>query len=284
MTKYKKFDEKTWRGFGKSLLKEKGSEKQKEFLKICKSGKADFLNYISNESNIIEGETVKFTYQFSEAEFRNPPKDTQKIIWNKFKDVPIEEKCSFGFWGYTIISMIEDNLIKPDYLSSGLNGVTKTGVYVIDQALGSQSNNLGPIDVCVRRILRSMCNPAARGKRILFNDFYLGRAYWRWHWSQKMSEFISLEFEEILEILDEDYYPIFAAKMHTGKSYIGSKKVLGGLLLYLKKLKNKQKMTSKNLGEIIDRISYLSIWKAIEIQCPKDNQKEIQEISNDILQ
>lgn len=281
MTEYKKFDEKAWTDFGKNLLKEKDSEKQETFLRICKSKKSDFLDYmdehlLSREDSIIGTEHLVFEHQFTEREFRYPPKDTQQIIWNTFREVPDEILSCCGFWGYTILNMIQDGYIKQEYLASNLNGVTETGIYVIDEAL--RSSNEKTIDECVRRILRSMCNPEARGKRIIFNDFYLGKAYWRWRWSEKMSEFIDLEFEQILEILDEKYYGAFSGKMHTGKSYISSRNVLGGLLLYLKKAKN-EKMTGKQLEKLIDKISYLSAWKAIEVQEPKLNQKEVQKIS-----
>ena len=74
----------------------------------------------------------------------------------------------------------------------------KTGVYMLDSALNS--NDGKKIDDCVRRVLRSMgCPPAGRGKRIIFNDFYLGKAYWRWNWADKMSNEINLSFEDILK-------------------------------------------------------------------------------------
>ena len=281
MTEYKKFDEKAWMDFGKNLLKKEGTEKKKNFLRICKSGKNDFLDYmdehlLSGEDSIIGKDRIVFEHRFTEREFLYPPKDTQQIIWNTFREVPDEIMSCCGFWGYTMLNMIQGGYIKPEYLASKLNGVTETGIYALDAAL--KSSNEKTIDDCARRILRSMCNPAPRGKRILFKDFYLGKVYWRWNWSQKMSEFIDLDFGQILSILNENYYEAFSSKMHTGKSYISSRNVLGGLLLYLNQAKSK-KITNKQLEKIIDKISYLSAWKAIEAQKPNLNQKEIQEIS-----
>ena len=233
MTEYKRLDEKAWLECGKNLLTEKGSERQEEFLSVCQAGKDDFLRYmdehlLSCEGHIIDGVTVPFKHKFTEQEFLHIPRDTQQVIWSVFKDVPDEMMACCGFWGYMIISMIENDYIRPYYLASALNGVTKTGIYVIDAALKTDKKKKEDrkikIDRCVRRILRSMCNPAPRGKRIVFNDFYLGKSYWRWCWAQKMSEFIELEFEKILEILDVDYYAAFSEKMHTGKSYISSEK------------------------------------------------------------
>ena len=267
--------------FGKNLLKKEGSGKKKNFLRICKSGKDDFIDYISEhllsrEDSIIGKDHIVFEHRFTEREFLYPPRDTQQIIWNTFRKVPDEITSYCGFWGYTILTMIQGGYIKQEYLASKLNGVTETGIYALDEAL--KSSNDRTIDDCARRILRSMCNPFPRGKRISFNDFYLGKVYWRWNWSQKMSEFIDLEFEQILDILNEKYYAAFSEKMHTGKSYIGSRNVLGGLLLHLNKAK-REKITNKQLGKLIDKIAYVSAWKAIEAQEPNLNQKEIQKIS-----
>ncbi len=286
MTEYKRLDEKAWLEFGKNLLTEKGSEKQKEFLQVYRAGKEDFLEYmrehlLSCKDNVINGEHIAPKHKFAEREFIHPPKDTQQVIWNVFKDVPDEMMVYCGFWANTIIGMIDDGRIGPDYLAAELNGVTKTGIYMIDEALKSGDEKI--IDDRVRRILRSMCNPAPRGKRIVFNDFYLGKAYWRWHWATRMSKHIKLEFEEILKVLDEKCYAAFAAKMHTSKSYISSQNTLGGLLLFLKQEQQEnKKITETKLKKVIDQLSYLSAWKAIEMQKPNLTQIEIQKISESL--
>lgn len=284
MTEYKRLKGKAWLEFGKNLLPKKNSdgrlEKQKEFLQACRSGKEGFLEYmsenlLSDKDNVINGEHVAFEHKFTEREFISPPKDTQQAIWDAFQAVPDEMMASCDFWGYTIIDMIERDIVKPEHLAAELNGQTKTGSYVIDAAL---KDNEELVDGCVRRILRSMCNPAPRGKRVVFNDFYLGQSYWRWHWAREMSGFIELKLKKILEILDEKYYGAIAAKRHSSKSYISSKNIFAGLVLYLH-ANQREKITGKQLEKIIDKISYLSVWKAIEMQPPSLNQKEIQEIA-----
>jgi hypothetical protein len=282
MTIYKEIDNSIWSSFGKNLLSKKGSEKQIKFLQSCRDGKDVFLQYLYNnifndKDVIISGKGVFFDHKFTESEFRFPPIDTQRIIWDAFQDVPKQNMGSCGFWGSVIVDMIKYDCITPDYLASNVNGVNETGIYMLDSAINSEDSKR--IDDCVRRILRSMGNPMPRGKRIIFNDFYLGRAYWRWNWSSKMSNEISLSFEEILNTLDEKGYAEFSAKMHTQRSYISQTNTLGGLLLFLNK--NPETLV-KNIRKIIDTISYLSIWKAIEIQSPELNQVEIKGISDSL--
>ncbi len=283
MSEYKRFDEKVWASFGKKLLpKDKGSERcleeQRKFLAACQSGKDDFLKYLEHKGlldNAVGDDTVHFTYQFTEKEFIYPPDDTQKKIWEAFEILPDEITCKCGFWAYVIIEMVKSGQIRPFFLASELNGADNTGSYMIDNAL--KSSDASKIDSCVRRILRSMCNPEPRGKRIVFNDFHLGKAYWRWQWADKMSSIMKRDL--ILKVLNEKYYAEFSARMHTGKTYIGSENIFGGLLLFLEK---NRKIGSPKLQQIIERIKYLSVWKAIEAQTPKLNQKEIQEIADSL--
>lgn len=275
----KRIDEGTYSNFGKQLLASKGANKQREFLQACRNGKDSFLKYLDknllNKQSIVTEKSVDFNYTFTEAEFRYPPIDTQKIIWDFFNKIPQENMTFCGFWGSAIIDLIKHNCIKPEYLASNLNGVNETGIYMLDSAINSDDNK--KIDDCVRRILRSMGNSAPRGKRIIFNDFYLGKAYWRWNWANKMSNEIDLSFKAILTIFDETSYTDFSAKMHSGKSYISQTNTLGGLLLFLKEDNLKGK-----LNKVIDIISYLSVWKAIEIQSPELNKQEIKTIADNL--
>ena len=282
MTTYKEIDNGSWKSFGKALLSAKGSEKQIELLQSCRGGKNVFLQYLDDnllnkKDVIVPGKGVFLDHKFTEAEFRFPPIDTQQIIWDAFQEVPKQNMGSCGFWGGIIIDMIKHDCISPDYLASNMNGALETGAYMIDSVINSGDSK--KIDDSVRRILRSMGNPEPRGKRIIFNDFYLGKAYWRWNWCNKLSSEINLSFKEILGVLDDKGYANFSEKMHSGKSYISQTNTFGGLLLFM----NKNPDTSvKTMGRIIDNLTYLSIWKAIEIQSSELTQVEIENLASNL--
>ena len=286
MTDFKKLSAHSWNEFGKRLLAEKGSEKQGDFLRACRAGKIEFLELIDNlfkdihisTDNVIGEQEIEYTQKFSEQEFISPPSDVQEKTWDKFQDIPDEYTASCEFWGHIIITMIENESIQPVFLAGESNGETKKGAYKIDDAINPGDKK--KTDTCARRILRSMCNPAPRGRRVVFDDFYLGKSYWRWRWAKNMSEIQGLEFQKNLEILDESYYAKIANKMHTGKSYISAKNTFGGLLLYLQNANKKKSVTGDKVEAIIDRLTYLSAWKAIEVQDAHDNAKEIQEIAS----
>ncbi len=286
MIDHKRIDESIWSKFGKDLS-QKGKEKavlknQLEFLQACRNGKEDFLKYLEKElpsdKVLVDGKDVSLNHNFTEEEFRFPPRDTQQIIWNTFNKIDRENMGLCGFWGNIVINMIKDDCISPDYLASNLNGVNETGLYMLDDAIFS--NNGKVIDNCSRRVLRSMgCLPQGRGKRMIFNDFYLGKAYWRWNWADKMSnEDLGLSFEDVLNTLDEKGYTTFSEKMHTGNSYISQTNIFGGLLLFL----YNNPLAGKTIGKIISAVSFLSSWKAIEIQTPELNRIEIKKIASSL--
>lgn len=283
-TQFKRSGEAAWSKFGRVLLRDKGSDEQVRFLESCKDGKNSFLLYMEEKlssnsdkpCDIIDSIPCTLDLHrpvFTEEEFINLercPKNEQ-AIWDTFQHTG-DAVSLYGFWGYVTLNMIRKEYIQPLFLARDGHGA-KT----IDRAL--QVNTNGEIDRVVRNILRSMCNPAPRGKRVIFNDCYLSKSYWRWHWADKMSSRIQLNPDEIRAILDATYYAEFSEKMHSGKSYISSENVLGGLLLYLND--NPVKEISK-FKEIVNKISYLSAWKAIEMQDATDNQKEIQQIANNL--
>ena len=283
-----RLNEQAWAEFGKTLLHKKGSPEQSEFLAACLSGKKDFMAYIhehllSDGDHILDGGLVDLRHNFTESEFLRPPKTTQQVIWDTFKNESIERLYSCACWGHVVIRMIEAECIEPCYLASNLNGINETGEFVIDNAL--KDSDAKKMDDCARRILRSMCNSEPRGKRIVFNDFPLGKSYWRWHWAHRMHQHIGLSVPQTLEILDEKNYGEFSASMHSakGQSYISAEKTLGGLLLFLAQEQSaKRTVIGKRLRDIINNIGYLSAWKAIETQDMKANQEDIEQIAKSV--
>ena len=280
MTDYKQIEGGAWLKFGDALLYEKDSPvKQREFLCACLDGNEAFLRYVGDilpeKDTVVGKEEFVFDYKFTEQEFCNPPESTQEIIWNAFHKCDPETLSSCGFWAYTVRRLLETDRIESTFLASGENS-SSVGNILIREALAAE-DNLKKVDVCARRILRSMCNSSPRGNRVLFSDFHLGRTYWRWYWAKHLSEIISLEPEKIRNVLNLNHYKAFAENIHSGKSCVATDNVFGGLVLYLQA--EEEKLSGEKLGDIINRISYLSAWKAIEAQSPEDNQNEIANIA-----
>ena len=280
MSGRKHYPRQDWYDFGKQLLKPRDENKQGEFLRACLS-RNNFLDYMNERLPIdgVAGDSAlgSFDHQFTEPEFIEPPlRTTQEAIWEAFTpansgDEELYADC--GFWGVVIREMVERCLIEATWLAAQASDTCNdAGRCNIEDALDAGGNAM---DKCVRRILRSMCNPAPRGTRIVFNDFPLGKAWWRWRWAERMSSVLDIKRNDILEgALSGGNYASIAAKMHTGRSYLSPDNVFGGLILFLRDPQGAQ-LPGKRLEKIIDELAAQSAWQAIELRPPKDNLEEI---------
>ena len=278
---YKEFNSKSWADFGKALLKTRGSDKQIEFLNVCKS-RQQFLDYIANglpiDTDVIGNFDVHFSYTFSEMEYMHPEQEAQQAIWDAFNPIPYEIKFSCGFWAFVIVNAIKCNQLHPAYFAASPNNQSLTGDVVIDKVILSGKNDA--IDRLVRLVLRAMCHPAPRGGRIVFYDFPLGKSYWRWHWANERAKHIGLTFEQVLKLLSSSYYQGLTEKRYSNKSFISQPQLFDGLLLYLHSLTPEQGMTTDEFKRLINKMSYLSIWKGLEAQSPDVNRLEIAKLAS----
>lgn len=263
-----RLNQESWTKFGERLLKKNDTSTQIEFLEACRS-KDSFETYISEDlkpENLLTGYSVVFQYRFTQNEFYFPPEDTQKTIWETFKHLPHETMSDVCFWGNVMLDLIDNNAFEPAWLAANSGGISEDGDYAIDIALKSPEE-VKRIDKCVRRILRSMCNPQPRGKRIVYFDFPLGKSWWRYFWANEMSKHINVDFERILEIMDLSSYQVLAERMHSNRSYISYPNVFGGMLLFLDATSDH--VNSKTIGKIANNLAYLIVWNSIEMQKPK---------------
>lgn len=273
----------SWAKFGERLLNKNDTSPQIEFLRACRS-KDSFDTYVSNRlqtENSKTGSSIVFPHRFTQNEFYYPPEDTQKTIWETFKDFPHESMSDVCFWGHVMLDLIKNDSFEPAWLAANSGGISEDGEFVIDMVLKSPEE-VEKIDKCVRRILRSMCNPQPRGKRIVYFDFPLGKSWWRYYWADKMSKHIDLDFKCILEIMDLSSYQALAERMHSNRSYISFPNVFGGILLFLDKTSDS--VNSKTIGKIANGLAYLIIWNSIEMQKPNLVCEQINNIYESIRQ
>ena len=281
----KRYPRQKWYNFGKQLPERRGEDKRQEFLKSCLS-RDDFLRYMDEYLPMdgVDGDSAlgEFNHRFTELEFIRPPLETtQEYIWEAFElendsgDEELYADCCF--WGVVIREMVERNVIETTWLATeDRDTCNGAGHNNIDNALSAEGED-GKIN-CVRRILRSMCNPAARGARIVFNDFPLGKSWWRWRWAERMAGVLNIERNDILEgALKGSNYASIAAKMHSGRSYLSHDNVFGGLILFLRDPQGAQ-LPGRRLGKVIDELAAQSAWQAIELRPPTDNRNELSKL------
>ena len=288
MTERKRYPRQEWYNFGKGLIEQPDEDKQREFLEACLS-RETFLEYMNDHlpTDNIDGCSAlgNFDHQFTELEFVEPPLETtQKYIWEAFGPTEAggneELYADCCFWGVVVREMVERGLVEAPWLAAGAGDThDDAGRDNIENALSAEGKDAAKaMDDCVRRILRSMCNPRPRGARIVFNDFPLGKSWWRWRWAERMAGVLHIEREDILgQALGSSNYAIIAAKMHSGRSYLSADNVFGGLILFLRDPQGAQ-LPGKRLGKIIDELAAQSAWQAIELRAPVENRDELERL------
>ena len=116
----------------------------------------------------------------SEAEFGNPPSDTERRMFEAWGDLTPRIACRTTFWGRVSYRHIEDGRIESAFLAVN-GGGNVSGAQRIDAALnatGEEATSL--LDRCVRTVLRRFGGlPEARGNRSVYVNCPLARAWWR---------------------------------------------------------------------------------------------------------
>ena len=292
MTGRKRYHRQEWYNFGKVLTGGSGQVEQRKFLEACLSRDA-FLEYMNDHlpTDNIDGSSAlgNFDHRFTELEFIDPPLETtQKYIWEAFEPSGLggneELYADCCFWGVVILEMVERGLIEASWLAAGTSDThDDAGRDNIENALSGEGDDAAKaLDDCIRRILRSMCNPRPRGARVVFNDFPLGKSWWRWRWAERMAGLLHVTREDILaQALGSGNYAIIAAKMHSGRSYLSADNVFGGLILFLRGPQGAQ-LSGKRLGKLIDELGTQSLWQAIELRAPTDNRDELARLHRDL--
>lgn len=277
----RRIKEDAWDKFGKNLLlkhNENATEEQISFLLACRKGKDSFLEYLApfleDENNFVNGVNPNPDLYLTENEFRYLPENTQDEIFKYFKAIPSEELNYTGFWGNVIIGLIERDRIKAHFLAAGNLGKSsrdQSGNWNIDYALNTGDKDI--IDLATRRVLRSLCNPAPRGKRIIFKDFILGMSLWRRIFADRVSRAVNQDMEEVLSVLDSKVWIAISEDMHSGLSFISHQNILSGIVLYREQ---SPEITLKSFGILVKRLRYLSPWKAIEVQSPEGTKSDLE--------
>ena len=182
LTVYAEFDDAGYTRLRRSLIRKsaKGSLAQREFLAAAReTGK--FLDYMKDAVSVQDGmELEPLADQMSEAEFGNPPSDTECRLFDAWRGLTPRIACRTAFWGRVTYRHIEAGRINSSFLAAN-GGGNVTGVQRIDAALkatGEKATSL--LDGAVRTVLRRLGGlPEARGNRSVYVNCPLARAWWR---------------------------------------------------------------------------------------------------------
>lgn len=172
---YKRLDDEAYSRLRKDLLKKETIDLQKEFLMAARSN-AEFLAFMQDVRGIgTEGTKELEAYgRLTEAEYINPPEDTERSMHAQWENIPPETACRVTFWGEVTLNHIRQGKIEAHYLATSSD--TARGIDHIQKALSNDQS----INSCVLNVLRSMSGiPEKRGNISVYANCPFSRAWWR---------------------------------------------------------------------------------------------------------
>ena len=177
----------------RSLLRNKGGELQIDFLESVRETPS-FLEVFSGVPTVGSFEVALAPCPMTENEFKDPPADTERALYQSWSEIAPSVACRSTFWTCLTLRHITNGYLDSVYLAAN-GGNLPGGAERIDHALAdSTSRRPVRIDSCVRAVLRRLGGlPEVRGNRSVYVDCPFARAWWR----ERMVEQVARGDEEV---------------------------------------------------------------------------------------
>ena len=173
---YTEFDDASYTALRKNLLRTKGSDDQKAFLNVLRSSDA-YSAWMKERVKIVPGDELPILEEnLTEAQFKEPPKTTERQIFEFYESIPPASACRATFWGFMTLRHIEEGRIQSSFLAAD-GGSLPSGLARIDYVLRAGSDK--EIDATVRPALRRLSGLPERGNRSVYANCPFARAWWR---------------------------------------------------------------------------------------------------------
>lgn len=165
--------------FRATLLREKGHQRQREFLEQVRYS-SQFLECVSALPAVGSFEVALAPSPMTESEFKDPPADTERALYTSWSSLSASVACRSTFWASLTLDHIRSDYLESVYLAAN-GGNLPGGAERIDFSLKDTTSQAPRrIDSCVRTVLRRMGGlPEVRGNRSVYVDCPFARAWWR---------------------------------------------------------------------------------------------------------
>ena len=176
---FKELSDNEYTRLRRSLLRVKGSDLQRKFLKTVRTGEG-FLEYFSTIETVGTVEAVLVPERMTESEFKELPADSERRLYMSWSSVPPATACRSTFWAKVTLHHVRNGRIEAVYLAAN-GGTLPGGAERIDFALeDTTERGTQRVDSCVRTVLRRLGGlPEVRGNRSVYVDCPFARAWWR---------------------------------------------------------------------------------------------------------
>ena len=258
---YAEFDDAGYARLRRSLIRKsaRGGGTQREFLSATRETDR-FLAYMKDAVEVQDGVDIEpLADRMSEAEFANPPSDTERRLFEAWRMLTPRIACRTAFWGWVTYRHILEGRIESSYLA-GNGGGNVTGAQRIDAALaatGEKSDS--SLDGCVRTILRRLGGlPEARGNRSVYVNCPLARAWWRERLVEQVAtddaEGLEREIRAVVHPENQQYWENLVTFVVSRNSVFGSVAVRNILIRTLAKVLDDNPRSSLRSANELNRI------------------------------
>ena len=290
---YAEFDDSGYTRLRRSLIRKsaKGSPAQREFLVAAReSGK--FLAYIKDAVGVQQGVELKpLVERMSEAEFGNPPSDTEQRLFEMWSDLTPRVACRTEFWGLVTYRHIENGRIEASFLAAN-GGGNVSGAQRIDAALSATGEGATSLlDGSVRMVLRRLGGlPEARGNRSVYVNCPLARAWWRERLVAEVAtndgEGLEREIRAVVHPESQQYWEDLVTFVVSRNSVFGSLTVRNVLIRTLAKILAENPRSPLRTADELKRVcrSVSSIQASFELSVvpPEDVKAMMWDIVNTV--
>ena len=168
--------------FRKSLLRTKGSDAQRSFLKDVRDTDA-FLQSMARIPTTGSTTTPVNPEPLTESEFKEPAPIIERSLYETWSMLKPATACRSTFWAHVTLDHLRQDRIQSSYLAAN-GGSLPGGLERIDSVLADISDRAPQrMDLCVRTVLRRLGGlPEIRGNRSVYVDCPFARAWWRERW------------------------------------------------------------------------------------------------------
>lgn len=290
---YKQLKDSEYLKFRKDLLKGKGSEQQREFIRITKSNE-EFVKFLRDNVAVENGEDVPLiSGKLTEGEYKEPPESTEKEMYQAWQEVSPATGCRVAFWGEVTLRHIEKGYINSYYLAAN-GGSLPGGLERIDELLKDGGSDRD-IDGCVRSIFRRMSGlPEARGNISVYINCPFGRAWQRMKWGMEVAGATKKPLKSVLKVFrkKQQYWEELVRLVISRNSVLGDQKirdVLVGILVDIleedKRVsedetdqhKDHPVFISKNLRHLCTLLGTECAWRELGILNNDELEEEIRQ-------
>lgn len=176
---WKELSDSDYSAFRRSLLREKGSVRQRDFLSKVRDT-SQFLDAMSALPTVGDLDAELAPSPMTESEYKDPPADSEQALYESWSALSPAIACRSTFWANLTLEHIRNQRLESVYLAAN-GGNLPGGAERIDFALNDETAQAPQrVDSCVRAVLRRLGGlPEIRGNRSVYVDCPFARAWWR---------------------------------------------------------------------------------------------------------